>query len=144
MDLGIVVNHKKVAQLLQQQSELETMILFRGPEAEPMREFPFRVQFNKLVFLEMTSTVSHNMTFLQFMPNLKELKLCVPPETGLPRPATDIISNTDLNFAERPLLPKLTRLKIHYPISAEDVKKLISWFQDLKDTKLHLDNEGFR
>lgn len=133
---------KKVAQLFHQQINVEKLMLCGE---NPIPGFPLKVNFNHLRHLEMTEVTVDSMEFLDVIPNLTTLELCPPPDAEPPfLDSTNVIAQTNINFAEMPLQTKITTLKIEYKISTSDVEKLIFWLPQVKKAKLFLSNESFR
>lgn len=147
IQLGTRIQNEQFARLLHQQRNVEKLKLRGGPCAIAIHGFPFGVQFDHLRHLEMADTISDSMEFLKFMPNLFSLKLLFVPNVEQPFdcvPVVNIISKTDINFAQMPLQTKLTKIEIEYETGSLDAKKLVFWFPGVVNAKLHLDNEGFR
>lgn len=145
IDIGANVNEILIQKLLQRYSkQLEKLIIYRGPLGDPMKNFPFDVMFPNLLSVELTETVSDVMDFVQFMPSLRKLSLCEPPEVEPPFLPTDMVQKTPLNFPKISYSSNVTDLRVDYDITTFDVKKLVCWFPVVTRARLYLDNEGMR
>jgi len=145
IDIGVNCNESLLSQLLEQYSKvLIRLTIYRGPLGVPMVNFPFDINFPKLERLEITETVSDTFSLIQYMPNLRQLSVCEPPEVEPPLLPTDMIFKTSYDFPNASLPVNLHTLHVDYDCSYGDVRKLVHWFPNVKSVRIHLDNESFR